>query len=138
MPYPFVSLPGERTGYDAFSARYGHIYTVRQLLLLFKRSMGLLAPIEDRWHTRDGVIDPFRPGLRFHALTDREFDLLTSRHLRAVRAMFEQMNVFIFTLGLTEAWISRADGCVFRRVPARSPENATSPAMPSSTSASPR
>jgi hypothetical protein len=117
LPSSFVSLPVERAGYDAFTARYGHIYTVRQLLQLFKRSMGLLTPIEDRWHTRDGVIDPFRPGLRYHALTDREFNLLTASHLRAVRAMFERTNVFIFTLGLTEAWISRADGCVFPACP---------------------
>jgi hypothetical protein len=117
LPPALSRIPGEHAGYDAFSARYGHIYTVRQLLQLWKRSMGLLTPIEDRWHTPKGVIDPFRPGLRYHALTDREFDLLTSQHLRAVRAMFEQMDVFIFTLGLTEAWVSRADGCVFPACP---------------------
>lgn len=117
LPPALSRVPGEHSGYSAFSARYGHIYTVRQLLQLWKRSMGLLTPIEDRWHTADGVIDPFRPGLRYHARTDREFDLLTAQHLRAVRAMFEQVQVFIFTLGLTEAWVSRADGCVFPACP---------------------
>ena len=38
----------ESAGYDAFSARYGHVYTVRQLLQLWKRSMGLLEPIDTK------------------------------------------------------------------------------------------
>jgi hypothetical protein len=63
------------------------------------------------------VIDPFRPGLRYHALDDREFELLTAQHLRAVRQVFEQADVFIFTLGLTEAWTSSMDGAVFPACP---------------------
>ncbi len=113
----FQGLAEEQLGYDSFTAAYGHIYTVRQLLQLFRRSMGEFSPVEDRWRTPIGVIDPFRPGMRYHALTDREFDLLTHSHLRAVRAMFEQMSVFIFTLGLTEAWVSRVDGAVFPACP---------------------
>lgn len=117
MHAAFSHIPGEHLGYEAFSASYGHIYTVRQLLQLFQRSMGLFMPVEDRWHTPAGVLDPFRPGLRYHALSEREFDLLTAQHLRAVRKMFEEVDVFIFTLGLTEAWISRADGAVFPACP---------------------
>jgi hypothetical protein len=113
----FQPIASEHLGYASFSAAYGHVYTVRQLLQLFRRSMGEFAPVEDRWVTPDGVIDPFRPGLRYHALTEREFDLLTRSHLRAVRSMFEQTNVFIFTLGLTEAWVSRVDGAVFPACP---------------------
>ena len=29
------------------------------------------------------------------------------RHLAAVRAMFESLDVFVFTLGLTEGWMHR-------------------------------
>lgn len=92
----------ENLGYENFSAAYGNIYTPRQLLQLLRRSLGSFRPAEDRWHTDAGVIDPFRPGLRYHALTDREFDLLGAQHLRAVRRVFEEAKVFIFTLGLTE------------------------------------
>ena len=70
-----------------------------------------------RWPTATGVVDPFRPGLRYHARSEREFDLLTAAHLRAVRAVFEQATVFIFTLGLTEAWCSTADGAVYPACP---------------------
>jgi hypothetical protein len=35
------------------------------------------------------------------------------QHLACVRKMFETLDVFVFTLGLTECWVSRADGAVF-------------------------
>jgi hypothetical protein len=113
----FSTVRPENLGYENFSAAYGNIYTPRQLLQLLRRCLGSFRPAEDRWHTNAGVIDPFRPGLRYHALTDREFDLLGAQHLLAVRRVFEQAKVFIFTLGLTEAWVSRLDGAVFPACP---------------------
>jgi hypothetical protein len=113
----FSLIRPENLGYDNFSAAYGNIYTPRQLLQLLRRCLGSFRPAEDRWHTDAGVIDPFRPGLRYHALTDREFDLLGAQHLRAVRRVFEEAKVFIFTLGLTEAWVSQLDGAVFPACP---------------------
>lgn len=109
----FRGIPADNLGYDAFSAAYGNVYTARQLLQLLRRSTGQFVPREDRWHTDAGVIDPYRPGLRYHALTDREFDLLTRQHLTATRAVFATADVFVFTLGLTEAWMSTADGAVY-------------------------
>lgn len=113
----FSNVRPENLGYENFSAAYGNIYTPRQLLQLLRRCLGSFNPAEDRWHTDAGVVDPFRPGLRYHALTDREFDLLSAQHLRAVRRVFEEAKVFIFTLGLTEAWVSRLDGAVFPACP---------------------
>jgi hypothetical protein len=113
----FSTVRPENLGYDNFSAAYGNIYTPRQLLQLLRRCLGSFRPAEDRWHTDVGVIDPFRPGLRYHALTDREFDRLNAQHLRAVRRVFEEAKVFIFTLGLTEGWVSRLDGAVFPACP---------------------
>jgi len=113
----FSNVRPENLGYENFSAAYGNIYTPRQLLQLLRRCLGSFKPAEDRWHTDAGVIDPFRPGLRYHALTDREFDLLSAQHLRAVRRVFQEAKVFIFTLGLTEAWVSRLDGAVFPACP---------------------
>jgi hypothetical protein len=113
----FRKIPPENLGYGKFSANYGNIYTVRQMLQLVRRSMGAFRPVEDRWPAADGVVDPFRPGLRYKARSDREFDLLTAKHLAAARAAFAQADVFVFTLGLTEAWVSRADGAVFPACP---------------------
>lgn len=113
----FEHLPKENFGYDSFSAKYGNIYTARQLLQLLRRATGRFVPKEDRWIVGGEVVDPLRPGLRYKARSDREFDAITARHLNAVRAAFEQMDVFIFTLGLTEAWISTIDGTVFPACP---------------------
>jgi hypothetical protein len=113
-PHPSVAMSWEENlGYAGFSAQYGNIYTVRQLRQLLHRSLGLFVPTEHRWHMPHGVIDPFRPGLRNHALSDKEFDALIGQHLKAVRRAFKEADVFIFTLGLTEAWVSKVDGAVF-------------------------
>jgi hypothetical protein len=39
------------------------------------------------------------------------------RHLDAVRTMFEQADVLVFTLGLTEGWVSQDDGAAFPLAP---------------------
>ncbi|MGV3549944.1 GSCFA domain-containing protein [Rhizobium sp.] len=113
--YRFIAP--EAMSYGQYSAAYGNIYTPRQLRQLLARSLGEFRPVEDRWQAADGVIDPFRPGLRYKARSDREFDLLTATHLKAVREAFEACDVFIFTLGLTEAWLSASDGAVFPACP---------------------
>ncbi len=106
-------------GYGVFPARFGNIYTARQLLQTFLRAYGAFRPVEGEWRRKDGAwIDPFRPRIQasgFASLEALEAD--RGRHLRAVRAMFEQCAVFVFTLGLTEAWRSRADGAVYPLAP---------------------
>src|ERR1700722_6717475 len=113
----FRSIPIENMGYPNFSAAYGNIYTSKQLLQLIKRSKGDFNPIEDRWITEGGVIDPFRPGLRYPAMSEREFEVLRAQHFNAVLEAFRQCDVFIFTLGLTECWISKVDGAIFPACP---------------------
>jgi hypothetical protein len=113
----FADLPEERFGYCRYSAAYGNIYTARQLRQLLERALGLFAPAEDRWLVPTAVVDPFRPGLRYPARSEREFDLLTAQHLARTRQAFAAATVFIFTLGLTEAWNSRLDGAVFPACP---------------------
>ena len=117
-PHPALDgVPAENLGYANFSAAYGNVYSPRQLLQLLRRSHGQFRPTEDRWHVGDAVIDPFRPGLRYPAQSDLEFDLLTRQHLAAVHEVFRTATVFIFTLGLTEAWYSSVDGAVFPACP---------------------
>lgn len=109
--------PSDRQ-FGVYSARYGNVYTVRQLLQLFERAYGLLEPVDVAWHMGDCLIDPFRPGVEPTGFADLQA-LLADRmtHLAAVRNMFEQCDVFVFTLGLTEAWIAEADGAVFPLAP---------------------
>ncbi len=101
--------------YGVYSARYGNIYTSRQLLQLFERAYGRFTPREDVWRESETVfLDPFRPNIQprgFNSL--REFEIDRARHFKAVRDAFENLDVFIFTLGLTESWRMRADGAVY-------------------------
>jgi hypothetical protein len=105
----------EVLNYGVYSARYGNIYTSRQLVQLFERAYGRFVPQEDVWAESERVfLDPFRPSIQpmgFNSL--REYEIDRARHFQAVRDAFEHLDVFIFTLGLTEAWRARADGAVF-------------------------
>jgi len=105
--------------YGVFSARFGNLYTVRQLLQLLQRAYGLFEPVDSVWPAANGFyIDPFRPRIQRGGFGSVSL-LLQDRqaHLAAVRAMFERARVFIFTLGLTEAWLSARDGAVFPLAP---------------------
>lgn len=109
----------QRRNYGVFSARYGNLYTTRQLLQLFERAYGRFTPLEQAWTRPDGrLADPFRPQIEPEGFATLE-DLERSReaHFAAVRAMFEQLDVLVFTLGLTEAWRSRVDGAVYPLAP---------------------
>lgn len=105
--------------YGVFTARYGNVYTARQLVQLFDRAYGKFRPGEDVWTEPGGrLIDPFRPQIQpggFH--TQQEYDVDRAKHFRSVREAFETADVFVFTLGLTEAWTSREDGSVYPLCP---------------------
>lgn len=105
--------------YGTFTARYGNIYVARQLLQLFRRAYGQFTPAEDLWEAPEGrFIDPFRPQIQPGGFASRrEYDLDRTQHLAAVRQGFETLDVFVFTLGLTEGWVSRQDGAVFPLCP---------------------
>lgn len=103
--------PPENEAAPAFSARFGNIYTVRQLRQLLLGAYGLHRPAERAWQRPDGrFIDPLRPQI-FPDGFATELDVRTARraHMRAVRQMFQECRAFVFTLGLTECWLA-ADG----------------------------
>jgi hypothetical protein len=105
--------------YGVFSARYGNIYTARQLVQLFDRAYGRFSPADVSWQRPDGrYVDPFRPQVEPQGFAS-EAEVVAARehHLAAVRAMFEQLDVFLFTLGLTESWQRKSDGAVFPLAP---------------------
>lgn len=113
----FIGVAPESFSYGKFSAGYGNIYTARQLVQLVERCLCRFSPAEDRWPSDGAIVDPFRPGLRYGARSIREFDVLTRQHLDRTLDAFSQADVFIFTLGLTEAWMSKLDGAVFPACP---------------------
>ena len=104
--------------YGLFSARYGNIYTVRQALQLIDRAYGRFSPNEQVWALGERFVDPYRPTVEPNGFASPEAVLESAaEHLEAVRRVFEQADVIVFTLGLTEAWVSRHDGAVFAMAP---------------------
>lgn len=110
----------QRQNYGTFSARYGNIYTVAQLDQLYDASFGWRAPLDKAWERNDGrFVDPVRQQAvpdGFASIGELTED--RERHLAAVRQMFQEADVFIFTMGLTEAWRSRRDRTVYSAAPA--------------------
>jgi tetratricopeptide (TPR) repeat protein len=105
-------------GYGIYSARFGNVYTSRQLLQLVQRSLGLFDPKDSVWEKDGGYVDAFRPTIEPEPF-DRPEEVLESRksHLAAIERMFRLSNVFIFTMGLTETWMSNGDGAVYPVAP---------------------
>lgn len=118
-PEPEGAPESDRSSYYDFSARYGNIYTARQLLQLFDRAFGYFRPTEKVWIRKGGgYCDPFRPRIESRGYPSEEAVAVDQRiHLAAVRRMFRELDVFVFTLGLTESWVSRLDGAVYPVAP---------------------
>ena len=118
LPPEFATVAADNFNYSRFSAAYGNIYTARQAVQLLRRALGRFRPLEDRWIAApDLIIDPFRPGLKYPACSQCEFDRINTQHLQQVLQVIRSADVFIFTLGLTEAWLSAYDGAVFPACP---------------------
>lgn len=108
----------EKFNYGVYAARYGNIYTTRQLWQLWQRATGDFAPKEPYWKDGGAFYDPFRSTIQpggFSSLEELEAD--RAQHLAAVVDAFSRMDVFIFTLGLTECWTSSEDGAVYPLCP---------------------
>jgi len=122
VPENGEGLPAEaREGrqFGVFSARYGNLYTTAQLRQLFEEAFGRRRPRDSAWLRRDGrLVDPFRPQVEPAGFV-AQIDVAEARtqHLDAVRSVFRDSDVLVFTMGLTEAWRSRKDGSVFPLAP---------------------
>jgi hypothetical protein len=110
-----------RYDYGRYTARYGNVYTTLQMLQLLDRAMGDFEPVESAW-VRDagGYVDPFRPTIQpegFSTIAELAAD--RCQHFARVLKAFEQSDVFIFTLGLTELWCDVRDGAAYPVCPGR-------------------
>ena len=107
-----------RYGYGLFSARYGNVYTTRQLRQLLEDAE--TAHVRDCavWTDGDRIFDGLRPNTEPDGYGCVE-ELAAHRrdHLHRVRALFDETDVFVFTLGLTEAWADRDSGTIFPTAP---------------------
>ena len=105
--------------FGTFSARYGNLYYTRQFVQLFDRAYGRFEPELTAWLREDGrYVDPFRPTVEPDGFAS-EAEVIAARdaHLAEVRRLFETLDVFVLTLGLTEGWRWRADGAALPLAP---------------------
>jgi hypothetical protein len=92
-------------GYGLFSARYGNIYTARQMRELLEEVKGQRAASDLVWPSGGGFVDALRPTIEPDPMeTEAEVATLRRYHLDRVGHMLTETDVFIFTLGLVEAW----------------------------------
>jgi hypothetical protein len=105
-------------GYGIYSARYGNIYTARQLVQLLRDCRSGAVREEDVWEKNGRFYDALRPSVEPDGLDSVEEVLAHRRnHLERVARMFSEMDVFIFTLGLTEAWQRFDSGTIYPTCP---------------------
>jgi hypothetical protein len=100
--------------YGVFSARYANVYTVRQLRQLVEFAFGLREGDPPVLTEGSRVFDGLRPRIQpggYDSLADLRAD--RAWHLSQVRRLFTECDVFVFTLGLTEAWVDQPTGLVF-------------------------
>ena len=92
------------------------IYTVQQLLQLAQEVAGEWTPQNYIWKRMGS----------FMTRSDRQLnqkDLIHGRgyrfqsHISRVKELFESLDLFIFTLGLTEMWVHKESGTVYPTAP---------------------
>jgi hypothetical protein len=105
-------------GYGTYSARYGNIYTVRHLLQLTAEAVGRFVPSDAVWERDGRFFDAMRIGVEPAGLPSADaVQRHRLQHLGKVRSLFARTDVFVFTLGLTEAWIHEESGTVYPTAP---------------------
>ena len=108
----------QKFGFSMYSARYGNIYTVRQLLQLAQEAAGEWTPHNYIWEKDGRFYDALRPAVEPEGLDSKE-EVVEHRqfHISQVKKLFERLDLFIFTLGLTEMWIHKESGTVYPTAP---------------------
>lgn len=119
-PPSLFASPAEarRFGYSLYSCRYGNVYTSRQLIQLFQQAFDERRVEDGVWFNGNRAFDALRPSVDPVGHENSEVVLeLRKRHLAAVKQMFLNLDVFVFTMGLTEVWTSKVDGTAFPAAP---------------------
>lgn len=108
-PFGLSDDNAKEFSYDVFSSRTGNIYTATLLLQWLEWAFGKSSPPDEIWEWKDRFFDPFRPIVEPNGFASRGEVLRTrAATLEAFRRSVTEADVFVFTLGLTERWVSVA------------------------------
>lgn len=92
-------------GWGVFSFRTANLYTVAQLAQWISWALGDAVPPDEVWEEDGRFYDPFRPTLPAGGLASADaVRLARQQTLECIRRALPQIDVFVFTLGLTEGW----------------------------------
>lgn len=117
-PYGMPADVGKTYGFGLFSARYGNVYTARQLRQLLTDCA--TGDVHDAaiWEQDGAFFDGLRPSVEPNGYSSvRELKAHRRDHLVRVLSIFEHADMFVFTLGLTETWQHTETGLVFPSAP---------------------
>ena len=90
-----------------------HLHNSPAAAAVVSRVRHLQAARSNVAHRTGRFLDPFRPGLREDGFSSsKEVLALQQRHFASVRQLFEQADVLIYTLGLTETWLGPDDEAI--------------------------
>ncbi len=118
LPADIPDAVALKFGYRMYSARYGNIYTARQLVQLLDEVEGTFRPAHPVWHRGNRHFDAMRPNVEPDGLDNAELVLEHRRlHLENTARAFDSANLFIFTFGLTEAWVHTGTQTVYPTAP---------------------
>ncbi|PHQ68137.1 MAG: hypothetical protein COB93_10670 [Sneathiella sp.] len=115
-PAPAMVSPAlaRRYGYGLYAARYGNIYSARQMLQLLQEAQTGKPNPRYVWPHKDGYVDALRPRIEPEPMASIDEVLaLRGHHLRRVAELLGKTDLMILTLGLTEVWTDRATGRAF-------------------------
>ncbi|MBD3662406.1 GSCFA domain-containing protein [Sulfitobacter aestuariivivens] len=104
--------------YGVFSFRTGNIYTATALLQWVSWAFGEATPPTEVWEKDGRFYDPFRPAIEPGGFENAQ-ELFASREvtLAAIRRAVRESDIFVFTMGLTEAWYNLAAGHEYAMCP---------------------
>ena len=117
-PFGMTDRQASAFGYGLFSARYGNVYTPRQLRDLAQDSRWRRVHRDAVWAKDGRYFDALRPGVEPDGLaTEAAVRLQRYDHLHRVARLFRQCDILIVTLGLTEYWAHRRTGRAYATCP---------------------
>lgn len=105
-------------GYSLYSGRYGNIYTTRQFRQLIEEVFSDAPQDLLIWEKDGRFFDALRPNIEPKGFASKA-EVIDSRayHIECLRKLFLNVDMFVFTLGLTEAWIHTSSGRVVPLAP---------------------